>query len=77
MHDRSGSTLAIRNTRVIPGGFIVFDDYESTTTRPGAVKAINQFPGDKLEAVQRFADLGNTARSFIVKLSWRSDAPVA
>jgi hypothetical protein len=52
---------------MIPRGFIAFDDYESTATRPSAVKAISQFPGDKPEAVQRFADLGNTATSFIVK----------
>jgi O-methyltransferase len=53
--------------RMVPGGFIVFDEYESTTTYPGAAKAINEFLSDKSEAVQRFPDLGNTVRSFIVK----------
>jgi len=54
--------------RLIPGGYMVFDEYDfSAPAYPGAKKAIDGFLRDKPEKLQRLQNLVD-ARPFIVKL---------
>lgn len=53
--------------RVVPGGYIVFDEYDfSAPVYPGAQKAIDSFFADKPENIQHFPEAVNP-RYFIVK----------
>jgi O-methyltransferase len=38
--------------RVLPGGFMVFDDYQSETVYPGAKRAVDEFLADKPEKLE-------------------------
>lgn len=54
--------------RLIPGGFMVFDEYDtSSAVYPGAKKAIDEFLIDKPEQLQRLGERTD-ARWFIVKI---------
>ncbi len=53
--------------RVLPGGYIVFDEYDDPQTEfPGAKRAIDEFFSDKPEQIQSFGE-SEHARVFIRK----------
>jgi len=53
--------------RVLPGGYIVFDEYDDPETEfPGAKRAIDEFFADKPEQIQSFAE-SEHARVFVRK----------
>ena len=54
-------------SRIVPGGYIVFDEYDfSRAVYPGAKKAIDSFLADKSEKLMRFSDAASP-RYFICK----------
>lgn len=54
--------------RMVPGGYMVFDEYDfSRSVYPGAQKAIDEFFANKPEKLQRFSDLTDAPRCYIVK----------
>lgn len=61
---------------VVPGGYIIFDEYSpSTATYPGSKKAIDEFFKDKPERIEFFDDadsrrIPHTPRRFIRKKSY-------
>jgi O-methyltransferase len=62
------SCLYFLYPRLVPGGFMVFDEYDtSASVYPGAKKAIDEFLLDKPEKLQRLGDQSD-ARWFIVKI---------
>lgn len=61
------SCLNLLYPRLVPGGYMVFDEYDlAAAAYPGAKKAIDQFLADKPEEVERFG-VGTHARCYIVK----------
>jgi len=54
--------------RLLPGGYMVFDEYDvATPVYPGAKRAIDEFLVDKPEQLQRLGDSSH-ARCYIVKI---------
>jgi hypothetical protein len=61
------TSLEFLYPRLLPGGYIVFDEYDfSESVYPGAKRAIDEFFRDKPETLQRFHELSDS-RCFIVK----------
>jgi hypothetical protein len=60
--------------RMVPGGYIVFDEYSSEDIYPGAKKAVEQFLAGKPEPIERFPDTWDP-RYFIRKLPYHTAEP--
>jgi len=60
--------------RMVPGGYIVFDEYSSEDIYPGAKKAIEEFLAGKPEPIERFPD-ARDPRYFIRKLPYHAADP--
>ena len=67
LYDSYIACLNILYPLLIPGGYMVFDEYDlAVGAYPGAQKAIDQFLADKPEKIQRYGE-GTHTRCFIVK----------